>query len=344
MQCPRCHFENTPGQSRCFKCGSVLDAKEAAVNVHPPRMAKWKKPFRAVMPRLRRQKRVPQETGTPEDDSPRDKLSPGTVTGLILSIIPGLAHLVAGRFSRVRWYCLAWLILLAGAIFLLGSAWGFAMLGLAIGIHAWVAFTYTLNKDCIYPSNKVAWLLALLVVLGLLYWGIRRTVFYDFLWAYTGLTIPYQNVESGDCLLARRSSSDEESIKRGSLVLIPLATAGNVRGRSERGREIGRMIVQVIALPGEEIDITEESFFVDGERLDPNEYPVPQWLRRTRKPITIEIPQGRYFVTSEYNVAGGAQVDAFIRDACIVRIRDIEARAIMVWFPVNRRGFLKTDE
>jgi len=344
MQCPRCHFENMPGQSRCFKCGSVLDAKEAAVNVHPPRVAKWKRPFRLTIRWLRRHTKTKRQTQGRHGDTPWDTLPPGAVSGLLLSIIPGLAHLVAGRFSNVRWYCPAWLILLAGAVYLFGSAWGFALLGLAIGIHAWVAFSYSLNKNCTEPSDKITWLFAIIIVLALLYWGVRRTVFADFIWAYTNLTIPSEKIETGDCLLARRTLADVNSIKRGSLVLVSVRTERNVRGLWQRGREIGRMIVQVIALPGEQVTITQDGFGVDGEWLDPNEYPFPQWLRRTRNPVTIAIPDGCYFVSSEYEFRGAAPVWTLIRDACVIRARDIQAQAIMVWFPVHRRRFLRIGQ
>lgn len=344
MQCPRCHFENMPGQSRCFKCGSVLDAKEAAVNVQPPRMAKWKKPFRLTVRRLRRLKKTNRSLRAGRGDITWGTSPPGAVSGLLLSIIPGLAHLAAGRFSRVRWYCLAWLILLVGAGYLFGSTWGFAMLGLAIGIHAWVAFNYSLNKNCTELSDKIGWLFAIIIALALLYWGVRRTVFADFIWAYTNLTIPSEKIETGDCLLARRTLADVNSIKNGSLVLVSVRTERNVGGRRQRDREVGRMIVQVIALPGQQVTITQDGFSVDGEWLDPNDYPFPQWLRKTRNPVTIAIPDGCYFVSSEYELRGAAPVETFIRDACVIRARDIQAQAIMVWFPVHRRRFLRIGQ
>jgi len=327
MQCPRCHFEN-----------------EAAVNVQPPRMAKWKKPFRLTVRRFRRLKKSNRSVRADRRNTAWDKVPPGAVPGLLFSIIPGLAHLLAGRFNSVRRYCLVWLILLAGAVFLFGSAWGFAMLGLAIGVHAWVAFNYSLNKDGTELSDKIAWLFAILIALALLYWGIRRTVFSDFVWGYTNLTIPSEKIETGDCLLARRRPAESNGIKRGSLVLVPLRTERNVRGFRQSEREIGRMIVQVVALPGRQVTITQDGFDVDGERLDPNAYPVPQWLRRTRNPVTITVPDDCYFVSSEYELRGAAPADMLIRDACIIGARDIRAVAIMVWFPVNRRRFLRIDQ
>ena len=92
-----------PGQSKCFQCGSVLDGTATVVDVHPPRMAPWKKPFRGMVRLARWWKLLP--SGAPAKNRPsRIKLDSADYTclwGLLLSIIPGFAHLVHRRFREL---------------------------------------------------------------------------------------------------------------------------------------------------------------------------------------------------------------------------------------------------
>ena len=61
MRCQRCGFENPPSQGRCFRCGSILEGGAVEVGVYPPRMAKWKRPFRGL---IRQAREVSYPVGT----------------------------------------------------------------------------------------------------------------------------------------------------------------------------------------------------------------------------------------------------------------------------------------
>ena len=43
MQCLSCRFENMPGLTVCGRCGSVLDVRGAAIDVHPTRASAGKR-------------------------------------------------------------------------------------------------------------------------------------------------------------------------------------------------------------------------------------------------------------------------------------------------------------
>jgi hypothetical protein len=101
---------------------------------------------------------------------------------------------------------------------------------------------------------------------------------------------------------------------------------------------------QVIALPGEKIEIIEGRFIVNDQELDVDKFPVPGWLSKVR--LSATIPTGSYFVSTVYQVGGyGMQLTSgMISDVCVLKKGDIEARAVMRWFPLARRGFLRAGE
>lgn len=338
MRCQRCQFENVPGQTICLRCGSVLVATAAVLNIHPPRMAGWKRPFRAAIRWLRLHNPAPEQLFLPHLQGEMKTIMHGFV-GIILSVIPGLAHLIDRRFKEIRGYVLVWFIALAAGIFLYGSVFGFLLLGLAVSLHTWIAFSHTLNKEASEPDSRFAGLAVLLLLAALFYWGIRRTAFKDFVWGYTNLNIPYHNIETGDCLLARYSRARDNILSRGSLVLARLRTGGGHNGVSPY-----RMIVQIVGLPGEKIEIANNTFIVNGKGLDADRFPVPKWLKG--RTITGMVPGGSYFVGCEYNVYahGQAPDNGDIFGVCTVAAGDIEARAVMRWLPLWRRGFLEEIE
>jgi hypothetical protein len=267
--------------------------------------------------------------------------------GFVLSIIPGLAHYVNGRFREIRWFLLGWLLALTAGIFFYGSSWGLLLLGLAVGIHSWIAYSYALSKELDDTSERVRTIIVVLIVFGLIYTGIRYTVFRGFVLGYTNITIPYQNVQAGDLLLARRGSARAAKLTRGDIVLAPVA--GNIYGGyGHQGQAFRRgpvMAGEIVGLAGEQIEIANGSFVVDGKTLDTKKYPVPEWLRGLNIG-PINVPYASYFVSSVYNVEGhGMVLDAgLVGRACTVRSFAIEAKAIMRWFPLARRGFLRMSQ
>ena len=340
MRCQRCKFENIPGQKTCIKCGSTLEIKSTAINIYPPRMPRWKKPFRDMLRSMRKGEAIQQ-------DKAKSRLTPrvkeffnDSFLGLFLSIVPGLAHWVQNRFREIRWYFLAWLVLLLSGLFLYGSAAGFICLGLAIGVHAAIAIQYGILRDLTNLREKIIIVILVLIGLTFMYRFIPRMPPLNFDGGYSSLTIPYYNVEAGDYLLARGGLDEKDLLQRGSLVLIHPAT---FRGYDRRGVLSGNdtVIGEIVGLPGERLQITNGVFIVDGQLLDVEKYPVPPWLRRI--PFSATILNDNYFVSSRYNVRahGIALNDSHISQVCIVHKTDIEAKAFMRWWPLLRRGFLK---
>ena len=111
MRCQRCEFENMPGLDTCLRCGSVLINADEPIDIHPPRMSRWKKPIRNFFRQLRQF--MPISAWSGEDlhfhffPPWLKKISRVNFLGAFLSIIPGLAHLIQKRFHSIRWWVLA---------------------------------------------------------------------------------------------------------------------------------------------------------------------------------------------------------------------------------------------
>jgi hypothetical protein len=117
-------------------------------------------------------------------------------------------------------------------------------------------------------------------------------------------------------------------------------TVTNHRRRVNRNGDL--MIGQIVGLAGEQVEIVEGSFIIDGQKLDTGQYPVPEWLLHVTK-LSVKIPADEYFVSVPYTVRsrGVRLSSSYIQQVCFVRAGDIEAKAFMRWWPLSRRGFLR---
>ncbi len=337
MRCQRCQLENIPGQKTCIKCGSILQSDGTVINVYPPRMAFWKKPFRGISRWLRRQ-------GIPADIT-RQFVLPwwaktilqDSVIGLFFSIVPGLAHLLAKRFKEIRWYFMAWLILLLSGLFFYNSTIASMLIASAIGVHVWIALQYGFIKQLGVFAHRVLAALVVFAALALIYWYLPGLILPNFTTGYISFDIPYRNIKQGDFFLVHRYISRQHLIPRGSLVLIRPAAIGyhNVTHSDYT------MVGQVVAVASEKVEIKEGAFIIDGQKLDPAKYPVPTWLRGRK--ISVNIGSNSYFISTDYSVhIHGARLgDAQVRTVCVVNADDIEGRAFMLWWPLSRRGFVR---
>jgi len=334
-----------PGQTKCFQCGSILDSKDVTVDVHPPRMASWKKPFRDVARWARRWRMLPSGS-LAERSARRPKMNPADYAclwGLVLSIVPGLAHLIHRRFREIRWFFLGWFLALSIGVFLYATNIGLILVGLAIAFHAWIIVQHSLMKQLRNFGEKLGVLLVVLILLVLIYRFTPRLIVPELTGGYTTLNLPSQNIQYGDYLLAWRDEVSEHPLPRGSLVLTQLVYRGNPRRLNlRRARRRGNMIVQIVGLPGEMVQIRDNTFIIEGQPLDREKYPVPQWLQESS--FSGKVPPDSYFISSEYDLRRGRLREGSIRRACIYHFDAVRAKAFMRWLPLSRRGFIEEME
>jgi len=340
MKCSRCHFENMPGQDRCFKCGSVLEAAEGAVDVHPPRMARWRRPFRVLRRWSRRHQRVTEKLPTGHVGRAWDAAVSDASIGFVLGIVPGLPYALNGRFREVRWFVLTWFLMLSIGLFLYGSTPGSLLIGLAIGLHAWLSLRYGLLETAPGFFQKLGLILMAIVVLGVIYWSTPRIFLRGFTGGHTALTIPAMQVHRGDYFFVRAIDRSEEPLPRGTLVLIhPRGVRNN---QMNMFRQHGSTLGQLIGRPGEVLTIAGDSYAVDDRPLDPNRYPVPGWL--AGRALVVPVPSGKYFVSTPYTMQAHGNVrlaNNAIRNVCLVDVDEIGGRAFIQWWPLRRRGFIE---
>ncbi len=339
MRCNRCQFENIPGQDRCFKCGTVLEIADDAMNVHPPRMSAWRSPFRGLLRWFRRNEKLSEKLPGQEIRKGLDRLATDEMIGLALSVVPGLAHLIKRRSREVRLFVLLWAVLLSVGVFLYGSTAGFLCVGLAIGVHAWIGLQYGFLKKLDGFIERIAATLIIVACFGFLYWGVPRVVFHGYTGGHTALAVPAMRVQPGDYLLVRRTGAGQDVLPRGTLVLMRPARFRNYR--RELFTEQPSMIGQIVGVPGDTIKIAEGFYALGDDPLDPERFPVPGWLQGRK--TTVRVPSGSYFVSSPYRVQGraGALTHQAVRDACLMKMEDIQGRAFMRWWPLQRRGFIE---
>jgi len=350
-----------PGQTACFRCGSVLDSSAVGGDVRPPRAPKWKMPLRRVHYWLRRRTSLSKIEDAADKAVAKASMATGDGTDLlgmarryrgsspwgdvrrllgrtagwiVVSSIPGLAHLIQKRFLTIFQLWFSWLASLATGLFLFGGAMGAISLGMAVVIHAWIA------ADAARLVQRIRRVLprlifgvgAAVVWVCIVYWGARVTLLRSILGGKSIVAVPQREVEMGDYLLCRRYNEDSPPPRRGDLLLIRFAG--------------GRGVTQAIGLPGETVRVVNQRFVVDGAPLDPKQYPVMDW--RQDRQLDLRAPgrlgEGEYFVRMRYIVEmrgrGYRRRVGFAERGHVARRDDILGRAFMRWLPLRRRGRL----
>ena len=343
MRCARCEFENIPGQTRCIRCGSILEAGSAIIEIYPPRMAAWRKPFRDAIRWLRGRRLMAKMPTVVRRGC--DVVVSDSLVGLVLNVVPGLPYLLKRRFREVRLLVLLWFVLLCASLVFYHSPIGGLLIGLTLAVHAWIAVRYGLVEEIQGFTERVALVLLVIILLALLYWAVPRVVIRGFAGGYTSLTIPALNVSTGDYFLVRHVCGADEPLARGTLVLVEPPGIRNAR-RDQRLNQGQRMIGQIVGLPGESVRVEGHAYMIGGQRLEPSQFPVPDWLQRypPRSATGILVPDHSYFVSSDYTVAmhgNIAMTDQAISGVCIVRASEIRGRAFLHWWPLSRRSFLE---
>jgi len=356
-----------PGLKTCFRCGSVLDGSSVGADIEPPRAPAWKKPFRRAHYWLRRRtvlgriekaaEEARLEAAMSRADSPArwgatliqqaveaKRIALSAAPWVVVSTLPGLAHLIQRRFRRIFSWWASWLSTLFCALFFFcPRPIPVIMLAMAVILHAWIAADagLVLKRTKGFAARLVALVLVALWVL-VVYAGVRVTALRNIHMGMSVVSIPSLEVQVGDYLLCRRLNARSETIRPGDLVLI------DYQG--------GHAVTQVIGVPGDRVSVTGGRFVVNGKALDAERFPVEEWIANernlpgggagTRRPLLAE----EFLVRMRYSRSVRGYSFAQMRRGppregpLVVGRRQILARAFMRWMPLARRGFLADVE
>jgi hypothetical protein len=307
-------------------------------------MSNWKRPFREVTRLMRQIYIAPRQyDNRPNFQSRIKETLSDNSAGLIISIVPGLAHLIQGRFKEVRWYFWGWLASLLLALFLYGSLAGFILLGLSIAIHGAIGLRYGIMEKLANVREKIVTVILVLIALSVIYRFIPHIIVPALTGGHSSVTIPHDNITAGDYLLAWRNIDKGIQLRRGSLVMVH--TAYYNRGDNGIVARSGELALgEIVGLAGEEVKIAGDAYIINSKELEKEKYPVPEWLRNVN--FSIMVPEKSYFVSMRYNLTthNVALNNSDIGNICIIMADDIEAKAFMRWLPLSKRGFIRNVE
>lgn len=353
MQCNQCGFENLPGLTVCIRCGSVLEATQS-IHVHPPRAAAWAKQVRPFQYWINHF--LGFRIGKTFADFMGSRLKVKSSFGIdiacmLLSVIPGLGHLLSNRFKdRLPYIGVCYLSLAVGLTFF-GTLLGGVGIGLGAALHAWLivdAGGLTIGSGSSTGLSRTILLLLSGLLLFGLYGGIRNQVGNHFRGIYAGSDIPHCGVDQGDYLIAWSQSGERPAYERGDVVMYWTEARDLSPGVRFGG---GFLVGPIVGLPGETLVFNREAVIVsrNGEtvRVIPNEN-----LGLGTLTDTIEVPEDAYFCIPPdmgrrggYGIVGlnSFQVNAnLFKTAGVAPISSIQARAFFLYNPIWKRGFLET--
>lgn len=338
-----------PGLTACMKCNTVLMAA-VPVSVHPPR-AGWKRRWRPLFYGLNRLgERVPalREGWV---------ALPGWLRGCrrflagllwaVLSLVPGLGHLLSGRVRPLRRLWPAWAVTAAAGVFFLGTQGGSLLLGLAVALHVWIICDAGRLRELFETALARALLVMLVYSLLALHFypALRRQL--EARWVRGALLtadLQTDGLRRGDFLLAWPQAYARDAVRRGDVILYDVAASG---GRGYGGVAIrgGETVGKVLGLPGERVQAGEGLLTITAPQGTVTRYLIRPpaalpWAMDFRLP-----PDGYFCLTVGVNTLDAhGHVNAEMRDIFqqigqLARPA-IRGRVVWVYQPLGRRARL----
>lgn len=328
MTCPHCGFENPETNEACFRCGQKLDLDD--VEVVPERLrrgrpsSRWAERWRVLLNR--------------RPSAPDLSARPDAIVGALLSLVPGLGHVLGHEIRRGLVMLLLYVATLGFAMFWeppvapiaeIVVDWFFHPRWLPLTVHAWIvgdAYQRRLRRHG--ERASIPELLAVSVVTVALLLGPtsleigRRTVNYQ--QSRVNINLEDPNVRMGDVILVRGGTP--ASVPRGAVVLYAS------REREVRTEVLGT--VRAVASDVVEWNREEGVLRVNGVAQE-----IPTWL-----PGALgNEPQARLRLGSgEILVLPFRERGFTSLQQALLQERDVQGLAVRIVDPPTRRKNLKT--
>lgn len=223
----------------------------------------------------------------------KQQQAPRPVVAVLVSLVaPGAGHVYAGRFGLglalgIAGPVVSWVALLAGlgASFLGVVLWVFARIVYYVALAIWAWFTARAARSSGLRRRRW-WLVAGLAVAQFVLVSLPIEL------PHRTFSIPAINMaptlQVGDRLMADMRAWEDREPQRGDLVIY--------REPAGQGRKVGR----VVGLPGERIEVSDQTVYIDGEPLD------EPWVSRSASATPspppfgpLEIPNDAVFVLGD---------------------------------------------
>jgi signal peptidase I len=266
----------------------------------------------------------------------------------ILSIIPGLGHVLMGRRRAACIAFVVWAVLLVTTIsFYYGMSKGI-LTGFLLSWHTMVMVDAGRLMQTIQRRLRRVLAVGLLfVILAILY-----ALLPDPIMMVSRYPFPAPGIQIGDTVWGWHRHGDEE-LKRDDLVFVEAVERGRrinarlnnqayVLDTSMRGRNFGC----VVGLPGEEVLVRRDGFYLNNQLLELSNLPGDDYvLLPDQGEIRVVVPENHYFVVVPVFGARYPLAPFALREVCeaiytstlIVDRSDIIGRPRGVYLPFGNR-------
>jgi len=332
-----------------MRCHTVL-AAAAPIRVHPPR-AGWKRLYRPFFYRLNHlNSRLPfllAPVLMPLRWLIRQTVYFRALLWAALSIVPGLGHLVSGRWRALRWMLPAWVAAVAGGIFFFGTGGGSMLLGLAVALHVWIICDAGRLRDMFATVlGRVLFTILIYTLLNVYFYrDLQQRIQRNWIQsAQLGADLGMDDLRRGDFLIFWPHAYDREPPRRGDVIFYQVA--GKMDDDGYQGVQIqgGETVGKILGLPGEHLQskpgiltVTAPNGTVTSYRIDP-----PSTLPWE---IDIHLPPDGYFclsagmnIVQQAHGRGNAQTRDIYTMVGQVDKKRILGRGIMIYQPLRRRS------
>lgn len=348
MLCPVCGFENMPNQEACARC-------RAQLNVAEPSEPKALRPPRAGILRLFRPAQYVVNRIVdclPSRMSERlgrlfvgGETLPGSATAaIVLSVLPGLGHLLDGRKRAALIAFAAWAVVVVLTVNFYAGMVGGLLVGLAVGIHTGVMFDAgRVRQHAETLRSRLHVMLLLLITVGIGYFLIDRMVRRRIGFVTSAFSLAAADVEPKDYLLISRRPA---AYRRGDLVMASSIDHSMYRVGHETYIDLsipGETVFVVIAVAGDEVQASQEGVRVNGSLVRKDDLPDGR-VPLPKEPLTVTVPAGRVVALCPIRRVQ-AMVDTEDSDVALfvwqhlylMRTSNIRGRAVGVYLPIGRR-------
>ncbi len=345
MECPICGFSNIPGTERCTRCRAQLVAAEpaAAADFLPPRAGRLKglRPLLYAVNRFVEGKKLKAlaRIGRFFD---RAGSVPGEAVGAtILSVVPGLGHVAAGRRLGALVAFLGWAVILLLTVNFYAGATGGLLLGSLIGWHAAVIFDAgKLQQHLSTARDRLMTMLFILICTFIPYFALDRLAMSYIEFVVSPFNLEALDIRQGDVLISWRGRHEPGSLRAGDVVVVGQSWA---HGYAYYGGTIG--VGRVVAVGGDRVTVSPGGIEVNGQPVETSMMPSGTFLFPS-SPLSLNVPNDAVFVPRPVSHAfhpTEGMVQSLWKGAYMVRLAAVRGKVSGVYLPLGRRRSLRTS-